>query len=57
MEVVHARCAGLDVHKRAVVACVLTPGAAGTVERVTETVSTMLGGPGAAGRVAGRAVG
>ena len=27
MEVVHERCAGLDVHKRTVVACVLVPGA------------------------------
>jgi hypothetical protein len=25
MEVVHERCCGLDVHKRTVVACVLTP--------------------------------
>jgi transposase len=43
MDVVHERCAGLDVHKRTVVACVLTPGAAGTVKRETETFSTMLG--------------
>jgi len=27
MQVVHERCAGLDVHKRTVVGCVLTPGA------------------------------
>jgi hypothetical protein len=27
--VVYARCCGLDVHKRTVVACVLTPGEAG----------------------------
>ena len=26
MEVLYPRCAGLDVHKRTVVACVLTPG-------------------------------
>lgn len=25
MRVVHERCAGLDVHKKSVVACVLTP--------------------------------
>lgn len=43
MEVVHERCAGLDVHKRTVVACVLTPGEAGTVARETQTFSTMLG--------------
>lgn len=27
MQIVHERCAGLDVHKRTVVVCVLTPGA------------------------------
>src|SRR5579859_3954628 len=26
MEIVHERCAGLDVHKKSVVACVITPG-------------------------------
>jgi len=43
MEVVHERCAGLDVHKRTVVACALVPGEAGTVRTETETFSTMLG--------------
>ena len=43
MEVVHERCAGLDVHKRTVVACVLVPGEAGTVKSEVETFSTMLG--------------
>ena len=43
MDVVHARCAGLDVHKRTVVACALVPGEAGTVRTETETFSTMLG--------------
>lgn len=43
MDVVHARCAGLDVHKRTVVACALVPGEAGTVRPETETFSTMLG--------------
>lgn len=42
MEVVHARCAGLDVHKRTVVACVVRSGAAGAVERETRTFGTML---------------
>ncbi len=42
MEVVHARCAGLDVHKRTVVACVLQSGAAGAVEREERTFGTML---------------
>lgn len=41
MEVVHARCAGLDVHKKSVVACVLTSEADGTVAQVTRTFGTM----------------
>jgi len=43
MDVVHERCAGLDVHKRTVVACVLVPGEAGAVQPETETFSTMVG--------------
>jgi transposase len=43
MEVVHERCAGLDVHKKTVVACVLRSGPAGSVVRETRTFSTMLG--------------
>ena len=43
MDVVHARCAGLDVHKRTVVACVLRPGEGGVVKPEPETFSTMLG--------------
>src|SRR5919112_5244229 len=49
MDVVHERCCGLDVHKRTVVACVLTPGEAGTVRRGGGAVSTMLGGVGGVG--------
>ena len=41
MEVVHARCCGLDVHKKTVVACVLTPGAGEGPAKVTRTFSTM----------------
>jgi transposase len=41
MQVVHARCAGLDVHKRTVVACVLLTQPEGTVERDVRTVGTM----------------
>lgn len=41
MEVVHARCAGLDVHKKSVVAGVLTSEADGTVARETRTFGTM----------------
>jgi len=43
MEVVHARCAGLDVHKKTVVACVLRSGPDGLAEPETRTFSTMLG--------------
>lgn len=41
MQVVHARCCGLDVHKRTVVACVLLSQPDGTVERRTSTFGTM----------------
>lgn len=43
MDVVHARCAGLDVHKKTVVACALQPGPGGSVTRETRTFSTMTG--------------
>jgi transposase len=43
MEAVHARCAGLDVHKKTVVACVLTPGEGGAAAREARTFGTMLG--------------
>lgn len=41
MEVLHERCCGLDVHKRAVVACLLTPGPRGQPNKETRTFSTM----------------
>ncbi len=41
MEVLHERCCGLDVHKRAVVACLLTPGSRGQPNKETRTFSTM----------------
>lgn len=41
MEVVYARCAGLDVHKKSVVACVLTSTAQGNVSRAIKTFGTM----------------
>src|SRR4051794_21088145 len=41
MRVVHERCCGLDVHKRVVAACVLTPGVAGTPDKEVRTVGTM----------------
>ena len=41
MEVVHARCCGLDVHKRTVVACVLISEPDGAVQRQVRTFKTM----------------
>ena len=41
MQVVHARCCGIDVHKRSVVACVMLTQPDGTVERWTSTFGTM----------------
>jgi len=41
MQVVYARCCGLDVHKRTVVACVLLSQADGTVQREVRTFGTM----------------
>lgn len=41
MQVVHARCCGLDVHKKTVVACVLLTHEDGSVQRHARTFSTM----------------
>jgi transposase len=41
MEILHERCAGLDVHKRSVVACVLWSGPGGTAVHRTRTFGTM----------------
>jgi transposase len=41
MEIVHARCCGLDVHKKTVVACVLLTQADGSVDRQVRTFGTM----------------
>src|SRR5262249_7038365 len=41
MQVVHAWCVGLDVHKRTVVACVLLTHDDGTVEQSVRTFGTM----------------
>jgi transposase len=41
VDVVHARCCGLDVHKKSVVACVLITAGDGTVDRQVRTFSTM----------------
>jgi transposase len=41
MEILFARCCGLDVHKRTVVACLLTPGAEGQPTKEIRTFGTM----------------
>ncbi len=41
MEVLYPRCCGLDIHKRSVVACLLTPGADGKPTRAIRTFGTM----------------
>jgi transposase len=41
MDVVVERCAGLDVHKDTVVACVRTPQTGGSREQTTRTFKTM----------------
>lgn len=41
MEVMYPRCCGLDVHKKTVVACLLTPGAKGKPQKEKRTFSTM----------------
>jgi transposase len=41
MQVVHTHCAGLDVHKRTVVACCLTPEAPDGWHTATRTFQTM----------------
>jgi transposase len=41
MPVLHHWCAGLDVHKRTVVACVLMPQSDGTARREVRTYGTM----------------
>src|SRR5262249_45191641 len=41
MEIVYARCCGLDVQKRTVVACRIVPGAAGAPSKEVRTFGTM----------------
>lgn len=43
MEVIHSRCAGLDVHKKTVVACAITPSPLGGWHKETQTFTTMTG--------------
>jgi transposase len=44
MEVLFTHCAGLDVHKKTVVGCVLVPDPTGGVRKVTRTFATTLAG-------------
>src|SRR6266567_784074 len=41
MQIVYERCAGLDVHKKAVMACLITPAANGERRKERRTFSTM----------------
>jgi transposase len=41
MDVVYARCCGLDIHKKLVVACLITPGADGRAQKEVRTFGTM----------------
>src|SRR6266699_6604728 len=41
MEVVHERCCGLDIHKKLIVACAVTPGNGGLPRRHVRTFGTM----------------
>jgi transposase len=41
VEIMHARCCGLDVHKKTVVACVLVTDAEGVVQRQVRSFGTM----------------
>jgi transposase len=41
MQVVHERCCGLDVHKKLVVACLITPGRGGSRQKETRSFGMM----------------
>ena len=41
MQVIYERCAGIDVHKRTVVVCVLVTAPDGSVQREVQTFGTM----------------
>jgi transposase len=44
MQVLYARCCGVDIHQKTAVACTLITSADGTVERSVRTFSTMTAG-------------
>jgi transposase len=41
MQVLHERCCGLDIHKRLIVACAITPGSGGRPQRELRSFGTM----------------
>ena len=41
MDVIYTRCAGLDVHKRTIMACVIVPGAKGKPQKAIRAFGTM----------------
>ena len=41
MDILHERCAGLDIHKKTIAACVITPGPDGTPVKQVRTFGTM----------------
>src|SRR5690242_4791081 len=41
MDVLYTHCAGLDVHKKTIVACLLTPGSRGRSAKTVRTFGTM----------------
>jgi len=41
MQIMYERCAGIDVHKKTVVVCVLITAADGAVQKHTRTFATM----------------
>jgi transposase len=41
MDVMYARCSGLDIHKKIIVACVIVPGAKGLPHKMVRTFGTM----------------
>ncbi len=43
MEVVYARCCGLDIHKKLAVACLIVPGPDGTPQKTIRSFGTMTG--------------
>lgn len=57
MQVEYARCCGLDVHQKSVVACVLATAEDGTVQRQVRTFGTMTADLLAPERLAERAAG